>query len=553
MWILYWGGQPSFWLTGGAQYTVGRKATDVVIQDDPSISRVHVTITVGVTAGPGTAPLEIVESSKYGTHVECHGTTHKLASAVAWAPPATGTRIAVRVGTHGAELVCVWQATRVLLQQVPDSKLPDVRTNLQICGATEVASVLEADVVAVESLDPVPGVLAAACMGRPIIDVAHFARVKARISPKVPPPAVDSSMALPGALHASWARIVGEPVAVSRFLPTPERKTVFGGTTFVCVQPALHDELHTYVALAGGRVTLEHLPAVTRGASLAEALRPFALRHRRHRVVFTSLVDLDAAALEELRNMGLCAVDYTVLVKCIVLARHIDEVAPAPGLAEPSDGAMLAAAQPPSARRRRSESPVGARSVRELEDGGADGEAAAVTAAPAAELFEDLLVAGPPKLPPYPCFADAGAARSGGGGGSKTFQKQRLAAAVPLEEVTAVLPPAAQMVTSRVAAVDADDVVPAHVNFDVPQADVIIGATRPKRARAGAAAAAATTDLDAILGDTTAAPPQTARRQPRPGGKRAAASTAAPSGAARTTAAAVAPQAGGIFDVDNLY
>lgn len=55
MWVIFFQGTPHFWLIGGEAYRVGKKDCHVVIQDDRSISRTHLTITVGLQPVPSSA------------------------------------------------------------------------------------------------------------------------------------------------------------------------------------------------------------------------------------------------------------------------------------------------------------------------------------------------------------------------------------------------------------------------------------------------------------------------------------------------------------------
>lgn len=88
MWVIFFRGTPHFWLIGGEAYRVGKKDCHVVIQDDRSISRVHLTIQVGVQpfeegasqgvqAGACThslpQPITLTDSSTYGTAIASAG------------------------------------------------------------------------------------------------------------------------------------------------------------------------------------------------------------------------------------------------------------------------------------------------------------------------------------------------------------------------------------------------------------------------------------------------------------------------------------------------
>ncbi|KPI87627.1 hypothetical protein ABL78_3284 [Leptomonas seymouri] len=87
MWVIFFQDAPHFWLVGGEAYRVGTKDCHVVIRDDRSISRTHLTISValppsnsGVADGrrdkstPSTPqPITLTDSSTYGTSVAAAG------------------------------------------------------------------------------------------------------------------------------------------------------------------------------------------------------------------------------------------------------------------------------------------------------------------------------------------------------------------------------------------------------------------------------------------------------------------------------------------------
>ncbi|KAG5486687.1 hypothetical protein LSCM1_07940 [Leishmania martiniquensis] len=81
MWVIFFDEAPHFWLIGGESYRVGKKDCHVIIQGDRSISRTHLTITVGLqsptgASGPGEwapQPISLLDSSTYGTAIVACG------------------------------------------------------------------------------------------------------------------------------------------------------------------------------------------------------------------------------------------------------------------------------------------------------------------------------------------------------------------------------------------------------------------------------------------------------------------------------------------------
>lgn len=88
MWVIFFDGVPHFWLIGGEVYRVGKKDCHIMIQDDRSISRTHLTIQVGLAEAPdldcsrdkvgngngssdaSVQPIILLDSSTYGTRLQ---------------------------------------------------------------------------------------------------------------------------------------------------------------------------------------------------------------------------------------------------------------------------------------------------------------------------------------------------------------------------------------------------------------------------------------------------------------------------------------------------
>ncbi|CAJ1986125.1 hypothetical protein conserved [Leishmania donovani] len=81
MWVVLFHDTPHFWLVGGESYRVGKANCHVVIQDDRSISRTHLTITVGLQSSTAARdakewapqPISLLDSSTYGTAIVACG------------------------------------------------------------------------------------------------------------------------------------------------------------------------------------------------------------------------------------------------------------------------------------------------------------------------------------------------------------------------------------------------------------------------------------------------------------------------------------------------
>jgi hypothetical protein len=637
MWVLYWAGKPCAWLSGSSVTTIGRKGAVITITDDPSISRIHVTVTVGMTAVALPAPITFTDGSKYGATVEILAASASAAGAsdltgaggakvitlpqgVDWTPPAAATRIRLTVGTHGACFDCIWESSSVALVGVPESERAShvdqvARSGAYtIVGTGQVEAVARADVVLAHSLEPLSATVAALCLAKPIVGLQYFHAINTRLTPKVPPPESASLVSLPTKVDPVWNTILSpskqaaaaavSPIDPSIFLPRLERRTVFAAQTFLCLQEVLYRELSVYVPHAGGRVVLDTVPesaTSARTSSLLDALRPFALRHREHVLVYTALASINESALNGLRALGILTVDYTDIVRAILLVSPLrlhatsadiirmqgpgDHVTSADA-ASPPPPSPAAVAAPVGSKRDRdaaaAAAPLGAQSMHELDASqprrpqprGMAGmpldvhSAAAGNGAGDRFVYEDLIATGPPKLPNFPCFTDA---RGGGGhqaataaGSQKCFVKQ-VVVAQPAEYMAMdVMAPRTggngAPVPTRVALVDADDIVPNWNAFDAVHTGVVSHHARaPRSAGTRTAPVAAAAVVDDPFGDgadITASPPAAVKSK-RAAPKRAkAAPLVTVSTAFSAPAPAPAPRVGGgggIFDVDALY
>ncbi|CBZ23507.1 conserved hypothetical protein [Leishmania mexicana MHOM/GT/2001/U1103] len=98
MWVILFHDTPHFWLVGGESYRVGKADCHVVIQGDRSISRTHLTITVGLQLSTGARdaeewgpqPISLLDSSTYGTAIVACGEDADDAETLDDTPPNGG-------------------------------------------------------------------------------------------------------------------------------------------------------------------------------------------------------------------------------------------------------------------------------------------------------------------------------------------------------------------------------------------------------------------------------------------------------------------------------
>lgn len=373
MWILYWAGKPCAWLCGNTATTIGRKGAVLTVTDDPSISRLHLTVTVGISAVAVPAPLTLTDNSKYGTVVRITaggggvtgsgagggdgaGTTSadvKLQPGKDWQPSSLATKLAIDLGTHGAQFNCEWQPCGVAFVGIAAGSAAEAELAelVHLCGAHRVVATNPLDAVAAATLvltpavEPLAQTVAALCLSKPIVGPGYFRAIQNRLTPKVPPPDPAVIASLPPNIDPIWASLVKDLASSSSgptanavaaidpntFLPRRERGAIFSGLSFLCIQEPLFKELNAYVPFAGGRVFYDAPPvtsaATARTASLRDAFRPYATRHQGQVIAFTPLTTLNTVAIDVLRSLGVAAVEYTDIVRSVLRATRLDVAA----------------------------------------------------------------------------------------------------------------------------------------------------------------------------------------------------------------------------------
>jgi hypothetical protein len=283
----------------------------------------------------------LTDGSKYGTAVQLprglvdsdEAAQVTLKAGEDWNVPSAANAFTLCLGTHGANFEAKWRPTGVAFVSVPESMTSDLTDLVRASGAFRVAlgstdeNIASAQLVVTPRLKLLSPMVAALCLGRPIVGPEYFRAIATKLTVKVPPQDPASLSSLPPDLDPMWAELLlgdkGRVADVDRniFLPRPERSTLLSGTTFVCLQDELRKELQSYVPLAGGRVDYDPITnaAVSaRTGNVREVLQPWATRHHKHVIVYTSIVPINQTALDVLRGMGLVTADYTDVVKSIL-------------------------------------------------------------------------------------------------------------------------------------------------------------------------------------------------------------------------------------------
>ena len=438
MWIFSFRGSDVYWFHAGT-YTAGRKDTDILILDDSSISRKHLTL----EWSPSQHSLLVTDSSKFGTKIQYSLQGKPVAEHITGAPhtiPTTATGVHITLGNHDAQFEVRWEPLKLVLNQGVALLPADVERLLQ-CGcvllnakATGDASkpvellslspaelktcVSSCDAVLSACLEPTPTAIAALCAAKPFIGPHYFESVCSRIGPKIPPIPVADGVAFPKKVHNFWGMLLPggtpeEPVPVppSLFLPRTDRARLMSLETFVVMNSALEQEVRQYVPLTGASVV---------GATLGgeHQLQSFLNRHGSHTLLYHGETPSDE---EQLVMEHIPSLAYQALLGKILQCEGLDRgrrsrVEPLFEDASPNKAPNNVAE--PSIWRTKSSALI---------------SAATTTAGPSDQTVDgdsemSFDPAGfPLSMPSYPCFASVVPTRNNSTTNTqKVFRKQRL-------------------------------------------------------------------------------------------------------------------------------
>lgn len=550
MWVVIVDGKPCYWLLGDAKYSIGRKDTcDMIILEDSSISREHALVEVGMSRidspslteieGINAAPhvvssarpslatkkpsLRITELSRFGTFVQFLPSTvcgpsdrkaeppFRLERDAPFLVPSDVTDFTVILGTHGAQFTFSWQPLQVFLTNVPDEHMTKLEHRLARCGCVVAVDVPTCDVVLTCSLEPTQHIVIALCYGKPIVSPAYVEAVLSRAHCKAPLPDLSQvhDTFLPP-LDEFWMQLglnLTREALRGLFSPRPSRRYLFAEVTFVCVQPALFEEVVAFVGGAQGRALLDTtlssfsptsvIPVLAEKkaaeASNKSIMQAFGLRHRRHVLLYTSVDELpfNGFLQQAQSELQLQCLEYTTVLRSIIMAQKVVLNSGSSSSGKPGDNSScvligdssndLTVATPSRSRRspqaRRTAQPLFDESTvrkrsREQEAAPSDdplawrsrsaftinqegwcedGEGCEDETAP---FVMEL------KLPPYPCFrAYQSAESSNADMQSKKFRKQIVPTVTSFVGCDETKDQSAveHIITSRIAAVDADN------------------------------------------------------------------------------------------------
>jgi hypothetical protein len=318
MWVLYFQGMSSYWLTGSRSYTIGRRDNDIVVVDDASISRIHVTIEIGasvverldcstprlpvaamtsrttLSSSQGAASsqrqqsssqrqplltrpyLRVTDSSKYGSSVQIAGGKQSEASGAAvplksgepFLVPSDAASFELNLGTHGMSFHVVYEPVRICASNLQEIAMPSLEATVARLGFHLTNDPAQCEIFMTDALEPTQDLVVALCSAKPIVLPTYVDAVLARKSCKVPLPDPADRRFLPP-MDSFWLQLGGvadhdrnstaeEADALHQlFLPKKERRYLFADMAFVCIQQSLHDEVAQYLAAARGRAVFD--------------------------------------------------------------------------------------------------------------------------------------------------------------------------------------------------------------------------------------------------------------------------------------------------------
>eukprot|EP00758_Cryptobia_borreli_P000460 Tbor_TRINITY_DN1114_c0_g1::TRINITY_DN1114_c0_g1_i1::g.15592::m.15592/K10867/NBN, NBS1; nibrin len=371
MWVVTFKDTPVYWLHGSTTFTVGRRDTDIVILEDSSISRTHLSITVGKcpqsTLAVGVkpistaqkalqpAPLTFADASKYGTVLSWDNPNNsntkieiKLKKETITSPPSVESLI-LHIGSHDAIFNVQWQPFFFLCDK---SFLCDPRANLLLskCGGIAVNAIdccgkleqltyslsesLFDSIFALITIDLAPTgiIFAALCLGKPIVGPQFLESIFSRLNPSVPLPDPAAEAFLPPVIHSFWNNTYKEFNSTSLtsmeslFKPNKERTRLFSQFFFVVVQECLYKELRGYLPLCRGDVIYDSCPIKEDACDIF-----FSKHSNRHLIILpvnTVLCEnekeiVPPAILQRLMENGMNIVSYLDIVKSVIFCDNL--------------------------------------------------------------------------------------------------------------------------------------------------------------------------------------------------------------------------------------
>ncbi|ESL11758.1 hypothetical protein TRSC58_00484 [Trypanosoma rangeli SC58] len=424
----------------------------------------------------------------------------------------------ITLGAHGATLRLRWIPMRVFPLAIEAEQRATLDCCLRRCGAHFVMDFHHADYLVTPRLTPTPVTIAMLCRAVEIVTPAFFEALQCRQRPHLPLP--DPRAYMPP-LAEFWSTLwndaagddfgegpsqmqaINEDPNGLRLLYPPnrlDRRRLFANLTFVTVQRSLYEEVRSFISCAQGQVVLDESLLHSDNDEHGDgAIAPFYTEHHRDVVLYNSCERLPLQHfLHVVRDqLGLCCVEYVDIIKSIVHAAPLTltpfPTSPFPRLPKlAKKEEAVKAGRKVTAGKKRAHAPTSPSGRRTdptplFRDAPSDTEAGAADAGDDQQVTKniknrdgvggwlsreltaypdakDLVVVGPPPLPPYPCFQSYGSSADGspaaGSTDTKRFLKQQLAAPSETVEMERLTSLPGHTVLSTTHAIDADDIIP---------------------------------------------------------------------------------------------
>ncbi|KAI1885490.1 hypothetical protein AGOR_G00204230 [Albula goreensis] len=236
-------GGESYCLLPGAQYVVGRKNCDVLLQNDQSISRVHAQLTVTTRSSSQTATvLTVKDSSKYGTFLNEERLTGDSPKVLQ-----SGDRLTF--GVFHSKFKVEFEPLVVCSSCLDGEGKMSLCQDVQLLGGHLVSSwTPESTHLVMPSLKVTIKTICALICCRPIVVPAFFSELRKALQQKLPLPKFQS-----------FYPDIDEPTLNKEDVDLnmrPERRSLFHGKTFIFLSAKQHKRLATVVGFGGGQSKL---------------------------------------------------------------------------------------------------------------------------------------------------------------------------------------------------------------------------------------------------------------------------------------------------------
>ncbi|KAJ8411618.1 hypothetical protein AAFF_G00164260 [Aldrovandia affinis] len=237
-------GGESYYLLPDAQYVVGRKNCEVLLQDDQSISRVHANLAVSARNSNQNEPpaFSVKDSSKYGTFVNEERLTNDTPTVLK-----SGDRLTF--GVFNSKFRVEYEPLVVCSSCVDSAGKADLLQAVQLLGGHMVNNwTQDCTHLVMSSVKVTIKTICALVCCRPIVKPEFFFELRRALQQKLPPPKAEN-----------FCPEIDEPTLNKEDVDLnvrPERRSLFRGKTFIFLNAKQQKRLSAAVSFGGGRSQL---------------------------------------------------------------------------------------------------------------------------------------------------------------------------------------------------------------------------------------------------------------------------------------------------------